>query len=486
MIQLRPYQQTAVDEIRKKFTAGHKSVLFVLPTGGGKTFTFSYIAHHAATKGNRVLIMAHRQELVMQASLSLAMIGVKHNVVASTNVLASIKVQQVREFGKCFVDYASNVWIGSVQTIVRRLHKIPSFSLVIPDEAHHATAGQWKEILNYWPRARVLGVTATPIRGDGKGLGSKFGGIFDTMVLGPSVQELIKLGNLVPPRIIAPEEKLDLTGVRRTAGGDYNQKQLAEILYKERPSIFGNAVAHYRKWADGKKCIVFCASVAAAQAQAEAFNAAGYRFRSLDGTMEDADRRLVVAQLRDGNLDGITSCDIVSEGFDLPALEVAILQRPTQSLGLYLQQVGRVLRPSLGKTHGLIIDQVGNTIEHLPPHWPREWSLEGVVQKKGASAVPLVRVKVCPDCFSVHKPMPVCPVCGREYKAQVRDIDQKDGALIELTQAHEDALRKAKRMEQGASETLDDLLKLEKARGYKPGWARAIWIARSKKKAQPI
>jgi superfamily II DNA or RNA helicase len=479
MISLRPYQQVAVNEIRNNFREGSRSVLLCLATGAGKTYTFSYIAQGAGKKGNSVVILVHRQELVMQSSLSLAKIGVRHSLVTAASVAGQIKVNHVRELGQCFIDSTANVCVASIGTIVRRLDQIKAPDLIIPDEAHHATAGQWRAILDHWPNAKVLGVTATPIRTDGVGLGTHAGGVFDSMVLGPTVQELIDMGSLVPPKVFFPGQMLDLSGVRVASSGDFNQKDLAAKI-AEKPSIVGDAVDHYRKLAPGKKAVAFCVSVAAAQAQAEAFNRAGFKFKSLDGSLDDSERRQVVRDLVDGRIDGITSCDIVSEGFDLPALEVAILLRPTQSLSLYLQQVGRVLRPSDGKSFGIVIDAVGNTINHGLPHWDRDWTLDGKAKKKKAANdnVPPVQVKVCPQCFSVQRPAAVCVSCGHTFEVKTRELEQVDGELHELNEQHELMLRKQKRQEVGKARTLEDLEAIAAQRGYSKGWARHVYKAR--------
>ncbi len=492
MISLRPYQEKGVVEIRIEYRNGHRCVLFVLSTGGGKTFTFSYIADSAGRKGGQVLICAHRKELVMQASMSLAKLGVEHWIIAPPNVIAAIKVQQVRELGKVWLRRGAHVEVGSVQTIVRRLPSITKPTLIIIDEAHHSTAGQWRDIIEYFPDAKVLGVTATPCRTDGQGLGSHVGGVFDAMVLGPTMKELIALGCLVEPEIYMPGQEIDLTGVRVTRSGDYNHDQLEVALNSARPTIVGDAVSWYEKLAKGKRAVVFCASVAAAQASADAFNAAGYKFRSLDGTMDDTERRETVRKLGTGEIDGITSCDIVSEGFDCPGLEVAILMRPTNSEGLYLQQVGRVLRPAPGKKYGIIIDMVGNVQRHLPPHWDREWSLDGGLDsKKRASDSGAPKLMKCPKCFSIHDPAPKCPnmnylgtgePCGHVYTKKERKIEKVEGELVKMTPEMEAKLaaQKARNKEQGKAQSLEDLINLGRMRGYSnpEGWARHVYHSR--------
>jgi len=489
-IKLRPYQEKCVYEIRDQFGLRLRSVLLVLPTGAGKTYTFSYIANEAQKKNGYVLILAHRKELVMQASLSLASLGVEHSVIAPGNVIAEIKVQHVRELGACYVKQGAHVSVGSIQTVVRRLPSLQYPTLLIPDEAHHCVSTDWRKVLNYFPRARILGVTATPIRTDGQGLGTHVGGVFDAMVLGPTMRELIALGNLVTPKIYMPGTEIDLKGVRVTASGDYNSEQLNDRIKTARPTIIGDAVEWYRKLANGKRAVAFCASVGAAQATAKAFCDAGYKFVSLDGTMDNTERRRAVLMLNAGEIDGITSCDIVSEGFDCPGLEVAILLRPTHSEGLYLQQVGRVLRPANGKSFGIIIDHVGNVANFGPPHWDREWSLDGGIEKRKSSASQeeQVLIRTCPKCFSVHDPAPRCPECGHIYVIKARKLEQKDGELIELTPEMEAkmAMQKGKAKQQGRAQTIESLIRLAMTRGNDPAWAYHIFMSRDGNTAHDV
>lgn len=479
MIKLRPYQEKAVNEIRGCLSRGDRAILFVLPTGGGKTFTFVYIAQNASQKGKRVLILAHIQELVMQASLSLAKMGVKHSLVAAASTIAAIKVQHMRELGVCLVDSSALVCVGSIQTVVNKTAKMPYPDLIICDEAHHSPAGQWKKVIDFWDKARVLGVTATPIRTDGVGLGVEYGGIFDSIVCGPNVQSLIDMGSLVPPKVFCPVGNFDFSDIKISSNGDYNQKELAKS-FADKPSLTGNAISHYKKFANGKKCVVFCVSVAAAQAQAEAFNQAGFRFMSLDGTLDDSQRRKAVRDLTNGDLDGLTSCQIISEGFDLPAIEVVILMRPTKSLGLFLQQIGRGLRPSQGKNFGLVIDMVGNTITHGLPQWEQNWTLEGRPKKAKKNEVEPVLVKVCEKCFSVQKPSLACISCGEVFKVKPRVLQENEGELQEMTKEMEEAFRLKKRSEVGKAKTIEDLNAIEISRGYKKGWAHHVFKSRNR------
>lgn len=428
--QLRPYQAEALDSIRGEFRAGKRAVLFVLPTGGGKTYTYSAIADGAAARGNRVLILEHRKELIRQASCSLASLGGKHQIVAPANKIGDIRLTHMQRFGWPMVDKSSQIAVASVQTLGRRMEWLSSFdpNLIIVDEAHHAVAGTWGRIIEASPRAKLLGVTATPVRTDGQGLGD----VFDSMVLGPTMRELIEWGNLCRPRVFAPPVSFNLDGVH-ISGGDYNTKELAAVLDSKK--VTGDAVMHYSRLAPGRPAIVFCASVQHAEHVAAEFRAAGYRFQVIHGAMEDTDRDRLIYGLADGSVQGLVSVDVISEGTDIPVAEVAIMLRATQSEGLYLQQVGRVLRPADGKEFGLVLDHVGNTLRFGMPDADREWSLDGRKRNRRETELEKkIRVMQCPKCYAAHEPAGVCPSCGHIYEVQSRVPEQRAGELQEITE----------------------------------------------------
>jgi superfamily II DNA or RNA helicase len=450
-MQLRGYQQQAIDDLRNAYRAGAKAPLLCLPTGGGKTIIFSAIANSAAARGKHVLILVHRRELLHQASRKLTDIGLDHGLIAA---------------GIPATDHP--VRIASVQTLVRRLSRMDwQPSLIIIDEAHHASAGSWDRVLCHWPDAYRLGVTATPCRLDGRGLASAF----DQLVLGPSVADLISAGFLSPARIYAPPVVADLTGLRRRAG-DYAADQAATAM--DRPTVTGDAIAHYQRLAPGQRAIAFCCSIDHASHVAASFNAACIAAATLLGNTPDRDG--VVAEFDAGTVQILVTVDVVSEGFDIPAASCAILLRPTQSLGLYLQQVGRVLRPAPGKQAAVILDHVGNVHRHGFPDDHREWTLaEGARRATGTSAP---SVRTCPECFAAFKPAPICPVCGAACAPiKSRKIQELAGELQELSR---NAIR-ATRREQGRARTLPQLLALAKERGYSPGWAYRIYHARGQR-----
>lgn len=379
---------------------------------------------------------------------------------------------------------AHPVQVASVQTLIRRLQKFPmhyQFDLIVVDEAHHATAGSWRKVIELLPNAKLLGVTATPIRSDGQGLGAEAGGVFDAMVEGPTMADLIELGYLVRPVVYAPPTALDLTGVRKR-GGDWDAQQVAERM--DKPVITGSAVGHYRKLAHNKPAIAFCASVAHAQHVAAEFRAAGYVAQSIDGNMLDTERKAAIEGLATGKIHVLTSCDIISEGTDIPVVEVAILLRPTQSLSLYIQQVGRALRTAPGKDKAIILDHVGNVLRHGMPDEERDWSLDGSPRtSRAANDNQLESVRQCPKCYAAHRPAPVCPQCGHQYEIKERQIEQVEGQLQEMTAEQVEAMRREKRREEGNARTLEDLQELARKRGYAPGWAYNRWKARQKRAA---
>lgn len=400
--------------VRDSFRAGHRRTLLVSPTGSGKTLMFSYISAGMARNDKRIVIIAHRRELLKQISKALKGVGVRHSTLAS----GTLGIPR------------TNVVVASVFTLARRLSKFPEPDLIIGDEAHHFTPDStWGKVVKAFPNARVLGVTATPERLDGKGLGL----LFDDMVVGPTVAELTEQGFLSPAEVYAPS-KPDLSRAR-TRMGDYVTADLEGAM--DKPSITGSAVSHYRKLADGRRAVAFCVSVKHAKDVAEDFRRAGYQASHVDGGMDDKERDDVLDRFGTGEIQVLTSCDLISEGFDLPAIEVAILLRPTKSLSMYLQQVGRAIRPSPGKEKTIVLDHCGNTAMHGFIDEYREWELTADKARKAKTEEVVATVRSCPSCFAMHRPMPVCPKCGHVYKLKSRKIEQRDGELVQISRPEE-------------------------------------------------
>lgn len=463
MLKLRDYQASLVNKIRDSYKVGKKAVLAVAPTGAGKTVIFSHIAASVAARGKRVVVLVHRVELLRQTSAALTKSGVDHSLINP----------------QFTPDYRKAVQVASVQTLVNRLTKLPAPDLIVVDECHHANAGSWRKIIAAFPNAHVLGVTATPVRGDGTGLGVDAGGIFDHMVEGPQVPWLIKHGYLVKPIVYAPMDRLDLKGVK-IVRGDYDQSELAKRV--DKPKITGDAVDHYKRLCPGTPAVVFCVSVAHAQHVADEFKAAGFRAYAVDGSMDDDLRKRILGGLGNGSVDVVCSCDLISEGTDIPAIGCAIMLRPTQSIGLYIQQGGRALRPCEGKDCAIILDHVGNVLTHGLPEELREWSLDGDDKKKKGKKkdqAPKVQVRQCDQCFAMHEPAPACPVCGHVY--EVKQPQQEAGELRQMTPEEALAIKRQRNSEVAKAKSLADLEAIGKSRGYKPGWARHLWSHRQKK-----
>jgi superfamily II DNA or RNA helicase len=372
---------------------------------------FVYITEGAIKKGNRVWIIVHRDRLIDQISRTLDSFGIDHGIAS-----AGYHVDREKQVQVC------SVWsIGRISDQLER----PDF--IICDEAHHFVAKTYQSIRDKYPESKLLGVTATPELLSGKGLS----GSFDVMIRGAEVQDLIDQGYLCKPIYYCQPNRIDFSALRSRAG-DYNREECDQIM--DRPEIFGDAIDHYRRICDGVPAIAFCPSVRFAEKVADQFCAAGYRFASIDGKMSRDEQRGLIDSLSSGRLNGLTSCDLIGEGVDIPVVTAAILLRPTQSLALHLQQVGRVLRPAQNKPNAIILDHVGNCLRHGLAEERREWTLEGKCDERKSTKEGLAvdRLSQCPKCYVVHRPAPSCAVCGHIYESKRKDLKQVSGELVEL------------------------------------------------------
>jgi DNA repair protein RadD len=463
-ISLRPYQLDGIARIRQAFGPDQcRAPLYVLPTGGGKTVIFSHIAHGAQAKGNRVLILTHRIELVDQISTSLANTGVEHGFIA-----AGYPVRPARTY------------VANIQTLVRRLGDTPAPDLIIIDEAHHARAATWESVIRHWPQAKLLGVTATPMRPSGEGLGT----IFDKLIVGPSPLELIAGGWLVQPLVFGPET-VDTSGLH-TRAGEFVTSESEELV--NTPAITGSALEMYRGKTDGLPALAFCVSVQHAHDVAKQFREAGYPAMALDGGTDRDIRRGVVADFRAKKIAMLSSAELFSEGFDCPGVHVGLMLRPTQSEVIYRQQCGRILRPEPGKERAWLFDHVRNWERFGLPHWDRStpWTLEGEDRQKKKKAT---SVKTCPLCWAaMRSESRKCPECGHAFAPKPREVEQREGTLAEIT-PEEVARRQAKRrlgFEQSQAKTPEQLAEVFRKRGYKGdllGRARHVLAARAAKKS---
>ena len=405
-MQLRDYQVEAITNVKKSFLNDAKSVLLTLPTGAGKTVIFSQITKLAKSKGSNVLILVHRKELIDQAGDKLTKANVKYGIIAA---------------GHKPID--SNVQVASVQTLINRLNNVWIPSIIIIDEAHHAVASSWQKVFNHYKDTLKLGVTATPMRMTGAGLGE----VFDDLIVGSTIPELVELGHLAKHEVYAPPNKLNLDKIR-TIRGDFNKKEVEDEL--DKVDIVGDAVDNYRKLGQNKPAIAFCISVKHGQYVTNKFKEAGYIAELITGSMKSDDRKTLVDNFKTGKVQILVSIDVVSEGFDVENCSVAILLRPTQSEGLYIQQVGRVLRPEPNKT-AIVLDHVGNTKRHGFVDDIREFDLHQKAKSKRKGEI-APAVQTCEQCFAVFKPQPICPVCGHEKVITKREITYEDGELVKM------------------------------------------------------
>ena len=446
MFELYDYQEIALENILKSYRNGHKACLLVSPTGSGKTVIFSAIAKRAKLKGNRVIICVHRQELLRQTCDTLKNFNVSYGVIASG---VNPEPHQL-------------IQVASIQTLARRLNSVKTPTLLIIDEAHHSIAPTFKNVIAHF-NCKILGVTATPWRMNGEGLNK----IFDTMIIGGTAEDLINRGRLCRPVYYAPPQVADFEGVK-TSMGDFDKVEIDKRVNK--PTVTGDAIDHYKRLCPDKRAVVFCVSRKHADDVAIQFNQAGIPAASIDGSLSDRDRYQRVKDLKSGYIKVLTSCELISEGFDLPTIETAIMLRPTQSLSIYIQQAGRALRVSEGKTQAIILDHVGNcfrfgAIEHI-----NDWSLDGIPKKpKEKENIPVVRR--CKKCFTILSlSAKICPLCNAEPEISERELKYIDGQLKEIEL---EKLKIDRQKERRKARSYQDLVAVGIRRGYKnpQGWA---------------
>lgn len=434
MIELRPFQAELKAQIQYAWSNGLRNVLAVSPTGSGKTVIFSNLISEYS--GHSVAI-AHRQEIVTQISLALARNGVRHRVIGPKDVAHSCTQLHLMELKRNYVDPSSRVSVTGVDTLIRMSTDTPWFKqvgLVVQDECHHLLAkNKWGIAQQLFPNAFGLGVTATPCRADGNGLGRHADGIMDTLIAGPTMRDLIGQGYLTDYRIFAPPSDLNLSNVPISAGGDFSPKPLSVAVHKSH--IMGDVVQHYLRIAEGKLGITFAVDVAAATEQAKAFRDAGVPAEVVSAKTPDILRASILRRFKNREILQLVNVDLFGEGFDLPAIEVVSMARPTQSFALFAQQFGRALRPMKGKQHAIIIDHVGNVYRHGLPDAPRLWSLDRRERRARGLQEGIIPVRTCPNCAACYERIHrACPYCNEEPAPVNRsNIREVDGDLTELS-----------------------------------------------------
>lgn len=297
------------------------------------------------------------------------------------------------------------------------------------------SVGKWMKAINLMPQAQVLGFTATPMRADGKGLGRHADGVFDVMVEGPNMRWLIDRDFLTDYDIYCPPSDIDLSEVATTSTGDFSPDQLRKAVHKSK-KIVGDVVGSYLRFAPGKRGVTFCVDIDSATEIAQAYRDAGVPAELLTGDTPLMQRVHILRRLREGQILQVTAVDVISEGLDIPAIEVASFARPTDSYGLYAQQFGRALRPAPGKERAIIIDHVGNVIRHRPPDARRIWTLDRREKRAKGAPSDVIPMKSCPQCTRPYeKHLVACPFCGHAPEPSGRSTPEQVEGDLQLLDA---------------------------------------------------
>lgn len=448
-VTLRDYQQDVVNKVYSSWQAGNRNVCAVLPTGSGKTLVFSkIIADHKAV-GQNCAAIAHRNELVSQMSCALATLGVQHRVIASNTTVGQIIHKHREKFGKSFVNPSERTAVIGVDTFVSRMDSLKSWAeqidLWVQDECQHLLrSNKWGKTIESFVHARGLGVTATPCRADGQGLGRWADGFMDDIIIGPTSRFLINRGYLSDYEIVCPKSDLNVEDSPLSANGDWSNQTLRKAAKKSK--IVGDVVGNYIKYALGRKAIVFATDVETAEEIASDFNASGIEAVSLNGKSVASYRDQSIRRFESGKLQVLVNVDLFDEGLNIECCDVVIMARPTASLCKYLQSIGRGLRPLPGKT-ALIIDHVSNVIRHGLPDMEREWSLNRRERRAKLQPDPDdIPLTVCKHCLKPYEKFrTVCPYCGFEKplpEPQARSIEMVEGDLVLLTREMLERMRR--------------------------------------------
>lgn len=472
MIELRPYQLEGERRIRSAFRDGYHAPLYRGATGSGKTTIFSSISHSAMQRGRRVRIHVHRIELVDQIVSTLRDFDIRPDVIASSYEKGQGRRRTLN----------SPVSVASVQTLIRRLKDYAPPTLSIVDEAHHCVEGNtYSQILKSYPEPRVLGVTATPCRRDLRGLGAHF----DILLLGPTEEELTRMGYLASVKIFAPK-LVDTSGLHIRMG-DTIIGEAEELM--DKPSITGDAFGEYMKHTPFEQGLGFCTSVRHAQNVAARFREGGVPALALDGNTDPTIRRTANEDFRAGKIRILTSAQLFDEGYDVPGARVGIMLAPTQSLRRYRQQKGRIMRPAPDKVFATLIDCVRNCENpgfELLPGEADDWQLQMDEERAKKKQPPGVRV--CDKCFSASSARArECSNCKEPFKVKSREVAEEKGELEEVTPEELAARRERRALgyEQFKADTPEKLAEVFRKKGYKGdllGRARHVLQARAAKR----
>lgn len=453
-ITLRDYQQKAVDEVYNSWQRGNRNVCVSISTGGGKSVIMSSIALNFKKQRRNVAVVAHRNELVSQMSCHLARVGVYHRIIASNSTITQITRKHRALFGKSFISPTELTAVVGVDTLISRYESLKAWAEQISlwecDESHHnLRSNKWGKATDMFKNAYGLGVTATPNRADGQGLGRQADGCIDDLIIGPSMRMLIDRGYLADYEIVCPMSDLKVDDSQLSANGDWSNQTLRKAAKKSK--IVGDVVQNYIKYANGRQAIVFATDVETADEISKDFNEHNIKAVSLNGTSQPAYREQSLDLFAKSKIQVVVNVDLFDEGLDISGCDVVIMARPTASLGKYLQQIGRGLRPAPGKT-ALIIDHVSNVIRHGLPDIPREWSLDRRQKKaKQVKDPDEIELTVCKNCLKPYEKFrTVCPYCGHEKplpEPRSRSIEMVEGDLVLLDHEALERMRRGTMLE---------------------------------------
>jgi DNA repair protein RadD len=452
MIEDRPYQADIIARFDRAVADGYGRILLVAPTGSGKTIIANEIIRVARAKLRKVVLLAHRREIIGQTSSKLRAAGIMHGIIQ-----AGVKPRPLEPM------QAASIATLHARAIRTDRMELPPADLLIVDECHHCPAQTYRGIIDAYPDAVLLGLTATPCRGDGRGLG----GIFEIMIECPQVAELVEQKYLVPTRCYAPS-KPDLLGVR-VERGDYVEAQLAERM--DRPKLVGDVVTNWHKYGERRKTVAFAVNVAHSVHLRDEFIKSGVRAEHIDGSTPKAERDASLLRLAAGEIELVTNCMVLTEGWDCPETSCVVLARPTRHMGLYRQMIGRVLRPSPGKTDAIVIDHAGAVLEHGFVEDPVTWTLdpdtraESQVHKLRCEPNSASRVLDCSQCGALRIAGAPCPHCGFLPQRPPKPVAVADGDLG-LVKGGKVIAPQHDRAQWHAMLTAIGI-----ERGYKPGWA---------------
>lgn len=464
-MQLRDYQLDSISNTRQSLRNGNRTPLIQLPTGGGKTVIAAEIIKGAIEKGNKVLFLAPRRELIYQAHRNFSDSGIDCGMVMAGEAMRFAPVL-VASFDTVNIRY------------MRRGNDLPPADLVIVDEAHLSVAPTRLKILNWYANsgAFVIGLSATPARGDGKGLGR----FYDDLVCGWPIKRLTESGYLAPVRYFAYKSP-DLSNLGTGAHGDYVEKRLDEIM--NTGELIGDIVANWKRIAFGKPTVVFCASQKHSRNVCEQFNLAGITAEHIDAHTPEGERQAILERVATGITTVLCNVYIASYGLDIPSLECVVIARPTKSLVLYMQTVGRVLRVHEKKENAIVIDHAGVIAEHGFVDSEMPWTLDdqtSVTERKNRIRQELKEPReiICSDCCTVFTSRRDCPSCGFEVLLPSEGIPTYAADLVEIEEVSSNAWNRKTSWE-NKRKFLGELHGYAKSKGYTHGWCAHQYKSRS-------